>query len=218
MKTKKTLSLLIPAEIPIHLSIYIDTMWVYLKTPMQEINGDMKEAIGKTIHMKLTSSGVESDFSEAESIGYFLGPEKRNLGSEFMGFFTNLPGTPVKPQESWSYPDTLSEKEGSNILTLCSENNATLEGYETINGKECARIRISYTGTIVGEVSMQGINTKTTGVSGTDITWFAYKEGLLIKTLSAGTATTTTKTSGAREMTIPGTREYQKVIELVNQL
>ncbi|MBE0648294.1 MAG: hypothetical protein IH596_10970 [Bacteroidales bacterium] len=208
---------MLPGPDPLSLKVTIDTMYLYIKSPMNEMIPEMKEVIGKRINMYLSSNGHESDLDGAKEIFYVLGPEKRNLGTEFQGFFPNLPDHPVKPGDTWTFNDTIMEESGNNWLGIYSSNNAKLEGYETVGGRECARIVIETTGTISGKGNTQGVDTETVGeFTGTDLVWFDYKEGILIKISSKGTAKSQTKTSGVRQMIIPGTREMTKTIVLTD--
>lgn len=204
-----------PGSQPMTLDITIDTMHLYLKTPMNEFSPDMGEVIGRSFAIKLTALGKESDFAQAEAITFNLGGETRNLGPEFQSIFPDFPKTPVKPGDSWSYPDTIREEAQGNWLHLYVSCTATLEGVETLNGIECAKVTVPFTGTVLGEGNMQGISTKTTGeISGTDTYYFDYKKGILVTVKSEGVVYTTTKTSGARELTIPATRKFLKEMTL----
>jgi len=206
-----------PASDHMTLQITIDTMYIYLKTPMKDFTPDMSDVIGRQFSIRLTSLGKELDFTQAEAITFNLGGETRNLAPEFQSFFPDLPGKPVKPGDSWNYADTIKEESGENWLHLCVNCTATLEGYETVNGHECAKVTVPFSGIVLGEGNMNGIGTKTTGeVSGTDQFYFDYKNGILVKIISDGTASTITKTSGAQEMTIPSTRKFIKEIWLAN--
>jgi len=206
-----------PVEDPLSLSITVDTMSLYLKTPMKDLSPDMASVMGKEFDIRLSRLGVESHFEGAEAITYDMAGETRNLGPEMQGFFVNFPDHPVKPGESWSYSDTIREESSGNWLHIMIINTATLEGYEVMEGKDCARITIAGSGTILGEGNIQGIDTKTTGeISGTETCWFAYKEGVMVKYISEGLAPSETKTSGEREMTIPATREFLKEVLLTD--
>ncbi len=163
----------------------------------------------------MTALGKESDFAQAEAITFNLGGEIRNLGPEFQSAFPDFPGKPVKPGDSWNYSDTIREEAGGNRMHLYVSCTATLEGVETLNGIECAKVTVPFTGTVLGEGNMQGVSTETTGeISGTDTYYFDYKKGILVTVKSEGEASTTTKTSGAREMIIPSTRKFLKEMTL----
>jgi len=204
-----------PGQDPMTMNITIDTMYFYLKTPRNEFTPDMDQVIGQKFDIQFSTVGIESDFSQAEEITYELGGEPRNLGAELQGFFPNFPDKPVKPGDSWTYADTVKEESQGNWLHLFANNTATLTGYEIIDERECAKVEITLTGTILGEGMSRGVGTKTTGeFSGTDTYYFDYKEGLLVKLRAVGEATTETKTSGERKMTIPATREYVKEVWL----
>ncbi len=206
-----------PDPDPLSLKVTIDTMSLNIKSPVNEITPDMQNVIGKSLEMKLSARGEESDYIGVKEITYAIGPETRNLGTEFQGLFPNLSDGPIQPGASWSFQDTIMEESGSNWLGIYASNIATLEGYETIGNRECARIIISITGTISGKGNTQGVITETAGeFTGTDKVYFDYKEGVLVKIASEGVAKSQTKTSGVREMIIPATREMRKEVKLVD--
>lgn len=205
-----------PATDPAGLKVTIDTMHLHIVTPMAEMNPDMRNVNRKSITMNLSSLGKESGYEQASEITYSIGPETRNLGSEFQGFFPDFPAHPVKPGDTWSYPDSVIEKSGANWLGVYAKNVATLEGYETIGSRECARISVAVTGTISGKGNTQGVDTETVGeYTAKDQIWFDYKAGVMVKILSEGSAKSQTKTSGMREMVIPATRKMLKEVVLV---
>ena len=204
-----------PSSDPLTLDITVDTMYLKMKTPMNETTPGMEEVIGRNFAIKLTPIGKESDFSQAEEITFQLGGETRSLSAEFQGFFPDFPANPVKPGDSWSYQDTIKEESGGNWLHLYINCTATLEGYETLSGRECVRVTVHFSGTLLGEGITRQVEMKTTGdISGTDTYFFDYKEGILVKIRSEVTASSVTKTSGEREMTIPATREFAKEVVL----
>lgn len=205
-----------PDAQPMTLDISVDTMYIFLKTPGQDLTPDMENVIGQHFAIKLTSWGKESDFAQAAAITFNLGGETRNLAPEYQSFFPDLPRTPVKPGDSWSYSDTIREESGGNWLHLYVNCTATLEGYETIDGRDCIKVTVPFSGVVLGEGNSHGMIMKTTGeISGTDSYYFDYKQGVLVKIRSDGKAATETKTSGEREMTIPSTRKFVKEIWMV---
>ncbi|MFC2102744.1 hypothetical protein ACFLS7_07090 [Bacteroidota bacterium] len=202
---------------PLSLKVTIDTMALFIKTPMNEMEPGMENVIGKSLVMDLSDHGYESNLEGAKEITYAIGPETRNLGSELQGFFPNLPSTPIQPGDTWSYQDTVMEESGENWLGIYANNTATLTGYESLGNRECAIITIANTGTIRGKGSTQGVGTETAGeFSGTDQIWFDYKAGVLVKTVSKGSAKTQTQTSGVRQMIIPATRDMTKSVTLAD--
>lgn len=207
-----------PAGSPISMKVTIDTMHLSIKSPMNEMTPKMDGVIGKSISMTISSTGEESGMEQAKEISYTIGPERRNLGAEFQGFFPNLPDHPVRPGDSWTYNDTVMEESGSNWMGIYGTNTATLEGYETLGSRDCARIGISSTGKVSGKGNTQGVDTETVGeFTGTDKIWFDYKEGAVVKISTAGSAKSQTKTSGIKQMIIPSTREMTKEVTLVDK-
>lgn len=50
---------------PISMTVTIDTMSLYIKTPMNEMTPGMENVIGKSLEMKLSARGVESEYDDA---------------------------------------------------------------------------------------------------------------------------------------------------------
>ena len=78
-------------------------------------------------------------------------------------------------------------------------------------------INTSFTGIIKGEGQEQGMDLVTSGeIVGAGTWYFAYKEGVFVKSVNEGTGKTTTEVKGPQEMSIPATRTYTMRTELVN--
>ncbi|MBL7111883.1 MAG: hypothetical protein ISS19_08080 [Bacteroidales bacterium] len=81
MKTRKNLCIVFLFGIvfvetdPINMKVTIDTMHLYIKTPMKEMEPGMENVIGKSLEMKLSALGKESGFEGAKEITYAIGPE-----------------------------------------------------------------------------------------------------------------------------------------------
>ena len=89
--------------------------------------------------MVLSPLGSEVDVSGAEAITYDIAGETRNLSSGFKMFFPDLPGKPVKIGDTWPSSAGTDEKTGSMKIQIDLQNVNTLEGFETVDGMECAR-------------------------------------------------------------------------------
>jgi hypothetical protein len=159
------------------------------------------------------------DYSGAEDLKYNLGDyADLNISSDFQTLFPDLPGNIIKVGESWDEIDTLVEKSGSGIMEFITSNRHELVGLETFQGHDCVRIKSTFTGTINGSGTMQGVATTTTGSLKGESTWFfAYKDGIFVNVNTDGVAETTTEASGeGRNVTIPATRDYVVVVDLVD--
>lgn len=73
-----------------------------------------------------------------------------------------------------------------------------MDGFETVDGLECVRIKSAITGTLEGTGEEQGMALNFKGeIEGTDTWYFAYKEGFYVKMASTAAMEGTIATSGA---------------------
>jgi hypothetical protein len=181
-----------------------------------DMSPNMSAVKGKSFDMVLSPLGSEVDVSGAEAITYDVATETRNLSSGFKMFFPDMPGKPVKVGDTWPSSAGIDEKTGSMNIRIDFQNVNTLEGFETIDGRECARISSQVTGTITGSGNQGGADLTFAGTSkGKDMTYFAVKEGIYIK----GTSESTTQMSidvAAANMTIPMTQTNKAEVKLTS--
>ncbi len=141
--------------------------------------------IGESFGMSLSSMG-EKEFIDIESVpkinfGEMSGGE-RSIQSFFSEILPRLSADPVKVGESWMVQTEYSEPMGEMDLLVKLESNHMLEGLETVEGMECARMKTQSTGTVSGSGSQGGMYMVFVGDLESTSTWyFAYKEGLFIK-------------------------------------
>jgi hypothetical protein len=199
------------------LEVIIDSMNISINTPRGEISPDMSPVWDKNFDMILSPLGRELDLSGADSIQYELrSGQKRGIGSGFQTIFPNLPGRFIKIGDTWTTKDTITEESGEGELRISLESVNKLEGLETINGLECAKITAVFTGTLDGKGEEQGAELITKAdVEGTETWYFAYKKGVFVKAINNGTAKGTVTGSGPQQISIPLTREFQYDIKLI---
>jgi hypothetical protein len=200
------------------LNVTIDTAYIQFQSPRGEMKPDMDKVIGKDFLFVVSPKGRVVDCSGAEELTYSLGEsEELNIASDFKTLFPNLPDRSLKIGEKWNNIDTLVEKGSSGSLRFISFNEHLLESMEPFEGYDCLKIKTTYSGTMDGEGNIQGAATKTEGTIEGEYTWyFAYKEGIFIQVKSKGLAKSVTEVSGeGREMSIPSTRDFSSVTNLV---
>ena len=187
------------------LAVTIDSMTVNVDSPQGKMSPDMSSVVGKAFDMILSELGKELELSGAASIQYDLGPSgKRNISSSFQAIFPDLPGRPVKVGDTWMTEDLITDKTESAEIRLRFKNTHRLDGFETVDGLDCARIKTTVTGTLEGEGEQQGMGLTFKGdISGDDTWYFAYKEGLYVGMTSTASTTGTIDTSGLQSLTIP---------------
>jgi hypothetical protein len=167
------------------LGVTIDAMAVTVTGPQGDMSPDMTSLRGRSFDMVLSPQGSEVDVSGAEAITFEAASGPRSVATGFKLFFPDLPGRPVQIGDSWPSGGGTTEKTGGIEIRLEFQNVNTLEGLEMIDGRECARIRSDVTGSITGSGSQQGMDMVFSGTGkGTDLWYFAVKEGIYVKSTS----------------------------------
>jgi len=200
------------------LGVTIDDIAATMASSAQgDMSPDMSGVKGKSFDMVLSPLGSEVDVSGAEAITYDIAGDSRNLSSGFKMFFPDLPGKPIKVGDTWPSSAGTEEKSNSMKIQLNFENVNTLEGFETVDGMECARISSQVTGTITGTGNQMGADLTFAGTSkGKDVWYFAVKEGILVKATSDSTTDMSIDVSAAG-MTIPVTQTTKAEVKLAGK-
>lgn len=200
------------------LGITIDGLTVVVSSPRGELEADTDSVVGESFDMTLSKLGAEGGLPDPDVLQYNIGPEgPKSVITSFSVIFPDLPDGPIAIGDTWPTTVELSEEsdEGDVVITVHAIN--TLEGFETIDGFECAKIEAVLTGTIEGGGVQQGAEwTMLSHMEGGGTWYFAYKEGILVRDVTEGIADGTIVVDSPNgEMTIPVTREYNMVTELV---
>lgn len=199
------------------LQVTIDSMSMKITTPQGDLVADTSPVEGESFDMTFSPVGEEKDLSGAESIQYEVEPGSiYNIASKFQAVFPDFAGRPVKIGDTWTTRMAITENTNKSESLIKLEVLNTLEGFETVDGMECVRIKAEFTGTIEGKSEPEpGVELVSEGdVKGTDIWYFAYKEGIFVKTVTNGTADVTA-TATAQGITIPMKRVFQNELKLV---
>jgi hypothetical protein len=179
-----------------------------------DVSPDMSSVKGKSFDMVLSPLGSEVDVSAAEAITYSIATETRSIASGFKTFFPDLPGKAVNIGDTWPSTSSVEEKTGSMNIRIDLQNVNTLEGFETIDGKECARVAAQVTGTITGSGSQMGQDLTFSGtLKGKDIWYFAVKDGVYVKS-NTDTTTQMSIDVAAAGMSIPVTQTTKSEVKL----
>lgn len=199
------------------LEVTIDSMGLDISTPQGDLSPDMASVIGKSFEMILSPSGKEIDVSSAKSIQYELEPlGNRSVEAGFQAIFPDLSEKPVKIGDSWTSQDTITDESGTMAVTIDINGVDTLEGFETVDGMECARVSEKFSGTIKGEGSQAGADLAFDGdVEGKSTWYFAYQKGIFIKMNSSFTVEAVVEVSGPQNLSLPTTQETKMEMKLV---
>lgn len=197
------------------LGVTVDDMVISVTGVQGDMSPDLSAVKGKGFDMVVSPTGQELDVSGAEAITYDMAGETRNLSSGFKMFFPDLPGKPVKVGDTWPSTAGVEEKTGAMTIRLDFQNVNTLEGFETVDGMECARISTQVTGTITGTGNQGGMDLTFSGTTkGKDIWFFAVKEGFYVKQTTESTSDMSIDVSAAG-MTIPMTQTSKSEVKLI---
>lgn len=198
------------------LGITMDDMKIHVSSMQGDMSPDMKGVIGKSFDMTLSPLGKEVDVSGAKELTYNMGEAgKRSLKSSFSAIFPDAAGKPVKVGDTWTSKDEITEDESGLNIKIVFDGVDTFEGFETVNGMECARITSKVKGTINGEGQQMGQDLKLEGdIDGTGTWYFAYKKGCLVKMTIDSFMEGNVVVIG-QNMTIPMTQESKQEIVLV---
>ena len=199
------------------LGITIDSMKIKINSPQGELTPDMTTVEGKSFDMLMSRLGKELDLSGAESIQYDLGQAgKRDLTSNFQAIFPDLTDKPVKIGDTWTSKDTITEKVGSGEIRISLESLNTLAGFETVDGLECTKITAKITGTLEGGGEQMGADLTFKGeIEGSEIWYFAFKEGFFVNQKADVKTKGTVSVSGPQEMSIPMAQNMRIEVKLI---
>jgi len=198
------------------LEILIDTLGQTTNSPMGYAGGAIQEVQGKIFNIVVTPEGKTVDISEAASLTFNVeGSGESNFAQYISEFFPVLPSKPVAVGDVWNLLDSITTK--STTITSKTVDNTVnkLEGIETLNGMECAKISTTHSGKMTMSIQSQGMDIYLAGpFTGTSECLFAIKEGYFIK------QTSSTKMTGNLEiasqgMTLPIVIDSKAVNEII---
>lgn len=201
----------------LNLTITIDAMEGGLETPQGKFSADTEPIVGESFDMVLSIQGKESGLSGADGLEYSMGMAgTRSIRPDFEAFFPDLPEGRMKIWDTWPSQDTINVNESGMDVLIVSESLNVLEGFETINGRECAKVAADVDGTVTGEGMQGGANLNFEGtMSGKEVWYFDYTDGILVKSTSDLAIEAVVSVTGPQEMTIPITQTIDITIDLV---
>lgn len=169
------------------LEITADTLGQTTNSPMGGGGVSVADVKGKSCKIIISPEGKAIDFAEATAITFVQSDGgESNLGQSLNDFFPRLPEKPVKPGDTWNATDSSTTQTATMTQTIINNSINKLEGIETINGVECAKILRESTGTFIVSMQTQGMDIKIKGpFTRTEETMFAVKEGRLVSQASS---------------------------------
>jgi len=200
--------------------VTIDDMSIKSNSAMAgEINPDLSKVKGKGFDLTFSLHGKELDWGNAKDIKYDLGQMaggEQSIENSFRDVFPNLPNIPVKIGDTWNEKDEQTVPQGNLEIKTITDATHKLVGYETVDGYECLKIHTKAKGTLEGTGEQMGAQLDMEGDLETESTWyFAYKQGIFVKSNSDVFMEGTVAVSGPQDMTIPMTQTTKAEIKLV---
>ena len=182
---------------------------------------DTQALSGKQFGLSLSTIGEELEYTGIDTLpkidlGMMGG--KQSIKMLFRSVLPDLPPNPTKIGDSWTSEQDYTENQVNMDITVTIESENTLEGYETVDGIECVRIKIESVAAIDGKGDRGGTEMTLEGDTETSTTWyFDYKKGTFIKATSEGLMEGTVAISGQTSMSIPMSRESNSEVLLVSE-
>ena len=169
------------------LEITADTLGQTTNSPMGGGGVSVADIKGKSCKIVLSPEGKVVDLSEAVAIKFVQSEgAESDLGQALYDFFPQMPEKPVKPGDNWNTTDSSTLKTATMTQTTITNTINKLEGIETIDGVECAKILKDATGTFIMSLQTQGMDINIRGpFTRTSECLVAVKEGLLVSQASS---------------------------------
>jgi len=200
------------------LGVTIDGMTISVNSPQGGVTPDLSSIIGKSFDLVLSPLGKEVDVAGAAAFKIDMGASgSRDLSSGFQGLFPDLPDHAVKAGDKWPSEDTVVQKSDAGEIQIKLKYEHTLDGFETIEGRECARVKSAFTATMGGALNQGGMALAMDAkMQGTGTWYFAVKEGLFVKQETKSTVSGVI-TAEAMNMSIAMTGQQTGSLALVKK-
>ncbi len=200
------------------LEIKVDTLVQTVDTPAGRMGGEIKEADGKSFRMKISPTGKETDLTEADQIKYLNYEGVSNsLKESFTDFFPDVPAEAIAPGYKWQSTDTVSSKTTSNAIYMIVRSDNKFEGFEKLNGINCARISSVFSGSRDVKTQNQGMDIKMKGpITGTGELFFATDKSYFLKQVVRIRMTGEVEIATPEIMKFPVTVDQSSVTEVRN--
>jgi len=198
------------------LEVTVDTIGQSTESPMGSTGGAVREVQGKVFNIVINPVGKSVDISEAESIVYNIeGSGESNLAETFINFFPVLPDNPVKAGDTWNTTDSVNTKTSAMSMRLLIKSENKMEGFENIDGVECAKISSVLAGDRIMNVRNQEMDILIKGpFTGTAEFFFSLRDGYFIRQVVNSKLTGNLEMNTPEPMTIPIVMDINSVNEV----
>jgi hypothetical protein len=156
--------------------------------PQVQLDTDFSDLLGKKGRFAITSRGVLSEFTGFDALpelaisGGQATRGERQYINELKEFFIQLPEEKVGVGGTWSYVEEFNEPVEGGTAKIVVDHTYTVTDVVEKEGFECLRIDGEYTTKVAGTGAAQGMEyTLELAGSGTEIVFFAFKQGMLVE-------------------------------------
>ncbi len=167
--------------------VVIESLNIAISSIQGNVSPDTSGLSGKSFGVTYSPEGKELKVAGIEKlpkIGLGMGDE-RSVKEFFSDLLPVLPDTAVKMGDSWTTSIEKNVQQGPLAGVIRGEATNVLEGIETLQGMECAVIKTRTESTVKGSGIQMGRELNITGViREISTSYFAYKEGLVVKKTS----------------------------------
>jgi hypothetical protein len=184
----------------IALEVRLDSISQFIDSPQGSAGGNVAGIKGKVFNMVLSPTGKEIDLSEAKQIAVNIeGVGQSDAAESFNDFFPDLPSGIISPGYTWTTKDSVSSGSAANTIVQTVTANNKFEGFETIDGVNCAKISSTLEGARTQNTETMGMSLIVKGpYTGTSVIYFVVDGGYLLK------QTVTSKLTGTMDITSQG--------------
>lgn len=160
------------------MEVRFDTAEVHLTDPQSMVAAFLARSLqGKVLDFEVSSTGEIGSVEDSSAQG---SPAGVNLAQTFSQVFPPLPETPVRPGDSWTAERTVPVASSQMEITNQVFTRYTLKGFETKEGKECARVQMKTTSRLQGASQKPGGSKLQGKMTGEGEYLLALKEGRLL--------------------------------------
>lgn len=195
--------------------VVIDTAGMSVASNMENSVQDLNLK-GKTFVLTLDKQGKPVSYGDAGNIEFGAGTAgTSDLASMFGGLMPIFSRNESKPGDTWSSSDTLTIKSKTGETVTISKGENTFAEFVTVNGRRCAQINSTLTGTRNAKMNSQGMDLiMAFPFTGTESVWFDTDEGVVVKYESSVKGDGVVEIVGMG-MTIPVSMTVKTLLELV---
>ena len=178
-----------------------------ISQPNGDMEADLNSIIGKSFSMLVNEVGKESDYTNMDSITYFLGPSEQSIVSDFQTVFPDLPEMAINIDDSWTAIDTIKVKSATTAesdFEMIMFSEYSLKAFELIEDRNCVKIVCATTANLLSNSTVQGMDLITkVEMKGKETIYFDYGDGILVKVSAEISGSGSITAMGEEEMIIP---------------